>query len=31
VRYLRIPPEGFATEYLTDIETSGSSEERISK
>jgi cell division protein FtsI (penicillin-binding protein 3) len=31
VRYLRIPPEGFTTEYLTDIETSGSSEERISE
>ena len=27
VRYLRIPPEGFTTEYMTDIETSGSSEE----
>ena len=31
VRYLRIPPEGFTTEYLTDIETSGYSEERISE
>ncbi len=31
VRYLRIPPEGFTTEYLTDIETSGSSEESISE
>ena len=30
VRYLRIPPEGFTTEYLTDIETSVSSEESIS-
>lgn len=31
VRYLRIPPEGFTTEYLTDIETSGSIEEKISE
>ena len=30
VRYLRIPPEGFTTEYLTDIETGGSGEESIS-
>lgn len=29
VRYLRIPPEGFTTEYLTDIETGGSGEENI--
>ncbi|MFA7257197.1 MAG: penicillin-binding protein 2 [Kiritimatiellales bacterium] len=31
VRYLRIPPEGFTTEYLTDIETGGSGEEDISE
>jgi cell division protein FtsI (penicillin-binding protein 3) len=30
VRYLRIPPEGFTTEYLTDIQTGGSGEESIS-
>ena len=30
VRYLRIPPEGFTTEYLTDIEAGGSGEESIS-
>jgi cell division protein FtsI (penicillin-binding protein 3) len=30
VRYLRIPPEGFTTEYLTDIEAGGSGEEDIS-
>ncbi len=30
VRYLRIPPEGFTTEYVTDIENSGSGEESIS-
>ncbi|MCC7300948.1 MAG: penicillin-binding protein 2 [Verrucomicrobia bacterium] len=27
VRYLRIPPEGFLTEYVKDIETGGSGEE----
>jgi cell division protein FtsI (penicillin-binding protein 3) len=31
VRYLRIPPEGFTTEYVTDIENSGSGEENISE
>jgi cell division protein FtsI (penicillin-binding protein 3) len=31
VRYLRIPPEGFTTEYLTDIENSGSGEENSSE
>jgi len=30
VRYLRIPPEGFTTEYVTEIETGGSGEESIS-
>ncbi len=30
-RYLRIPPEGFTTEYLTDIENRGSGEENIYK
>jgi len=30
VRYLRIPPEGFTTEYLTDIEPGESSEENTS-
>lgn len=29
VRYLRIPPEGFTTEYVTEIENSGSGEENI--
>lgn len=29
VRYLRIPPEGFTTEYVTEIETGGSGEETI--
>jgi cell division protein FtsI (penicillin-binding protein 3) len=31
VRYLRIPPEGFTTEYLTDIETGGSGEENVAE
>ena len=30
VRYLRIPPEGFPTEYVTEIETGGMGEEDIS-
>jgi cell division protein FtsI (penicillin-binding protein 3) len=30
VRYLRIPPEGFTTEYLTDFETGGTGEEDTS-
>ncbi len=30
VRYLRIPPEGFTTEYLTEINVGGSGEENVS-
>ncbi|NOU35668.1 MAG: penicillin-binding protein 2 [Kiritimatiellaceae bacterium] len=29
VRYLRIPPEGFTTEYLTEINAGGSGEENV--
>jgi cell division protein FtsI/penicillin-binding protein 2 len=31
VRYLRIPPEGFTTEYLTEINVGGSDEEKVSE
>ena len=30
VRYLRIPPEGFTTEYVTEIDAGGAGEESIS-
>ena len=29
VRYLRIPPEGFTTEYVTEVETAGSGEANV--